>query len=131
MWLGVAGAAATALALLRKRAVTSHSSADGLGEEVTLREISRETLRPILQLAVAPEQRRFVEPNPVSISQAHFCPGSIIRGVYAGETPVGFMSLQTRPELYLWRFMIGAEHQGKGYGAFCSLHALSADGQCR
>ena len=39
--------------------------------------------------------------------------------MYADETPVGFAMLHADPEqeaYFLWRFMIAAEHQGKGYG---------------
>jgi diamine N-acetyltransferase len=39
--------------------------------------------------------------------------------VYAGDTPVGFVMLNDDPEeqrYFLWRFMVAAEHQGKGYG---------------
>jgi diamine N-acetyltransferase len=91
-----------------------------MGEaEVTLREITRETVRAICALEVAPEQRGFVAPNAVSLAQAHFEPSAWFRAVYAGEMPVGFVMLHESPEegaYYLWRFMIAAEHQGKGYG---------------
>lgn len=38
---------------------------------VTLREITRDTVRRICALEVAPEQRHFVAPNAVSIAEAH------------------------------------------------------------
>jgi diamine N-acetyltransferase len=93
---------------------------------VTLREITRETLRGILMLVVAPEQERFVASNAVSLAQAHFTPEAWYRGIYAGEEPVGFVMLYDatraaeppeRPTAYLWRFMIDHRQQGKGYGA--------------
>ena len=91
-----------------------------MGEaEVTLREVTRETVRVICKLEVAPEQRGFVAPNAVSIAQAYFEPKAWFRAVYAGEEPVGFVMLFEDPaaeEYYLWRFMVAAEHQGKGYG---------------
>ena len=43
----------------------------------------------------------------------------MVPGVYADEEPVGFVMLHEdteEPEYFLWRFMIAAEHQGKGYG---------------
>lgn len=89
------------------------------GEDVTLREITGETVRAVCRLEVAPEQRGFVAPNAVSIAQAHFEPKAWFRAVYAGEEPVGFVMLfedTEKPEYYLWRFMVAAEHQGKGYG---------------
>jgi len=88
-------------------------------DAVSLREVTAETVRAICSLEVSPEQRGYVAPNAVSIAQAHFEPRAWFRAVYAGEQPVGFVMLHDDPEkreYYLWRFMIGAEHQGKGYG---------------
>ena len=89
-------------------------------DEVTLREITKETLLPVLRLKVAPSQEGFVANNAVSIAQAHFYPEvAWFRAVYAGEMPVGFVMLEddpAKPRYYLWRFMIAEEHQGKGYG---------------
>ncbi len=39
---------------------------------VTLREVTKETVRSILKLEVAPDQKHFVAPNAVSIAQAYF-----------------------------------------------------------
>lgn len=87
---------------------------------ITLREITKETLRDILNLQVAPHQERFVASNAVSLAQAHFEPDlPWFRGIYAGDTPVGFLMLEydKADETYnLWRFMIGAQYQGLGYG---------------
>lgn len=87
--------------------------------EVTLREITGETVRSICALEVGPEQRGFVAPNAVSIAQAHFEPKAWFRAVYADDEPVGFAMLYEdaeKAEYFLWRFMVAAEHQGKGYG---------------
>jgi diamine N-acetyltransferase len=86
---------------------------------VTLREVTAETVRAVCRLEVAPEQRGYVAPNAVSIAQAHFEPKAWFRAVYADEEPVGFVMLHEdteTPEYFLWRFMVAAEHQGKGYG---------------
>jgi diamine N-acetyltransferase len=86
---------------------------------VTLREVTSETVRAICRLEVRPEQRGYVAPNAVSIAQAYFEPRAWFRAVYADETPAGFVMLHDdpeKPEYYLWRFMIDAEHQGRGYG---------------
>ena len=88
-------------------------------ESVTLREITLATLRDVLNLDVAPEQKSYVAPNAVSIAQAHFSPEAWFRAIYAGDTPVGFVMLSDKPdeaEYVLWRFMIDARHQGKGHG---------------
>lgn len=86
---------------------------------VTLREVTAETVRAVCALEVAPEQRGFVAPNAISIAQAHFEPKAWFRAVYAGDEPVGFAMLYEdleKEKYFLWRFMIAAEHQGKGYG---------------
>lgn len=87
--------------------------------QVTLREITADTVRAVCALEVAPEQRSYVAPNAVSIAQAHFEPRAWFRAIYAGETPVGFVMLDENPdagEYFLWRLMVAAEHQGRGYG---------------
>lgn len=91
----------------------------GVEAEVSLREVTAETVRDVCDLSVAPGQEQFVAPNAVSIAEAYFCEQAWFRAVYADETPVGFVMLHDdprKPEYYLWRFMIAGEHQGKGYG---------------
>ena len=87
--------------------------------KVTLREITEDTLSPILKLDVAENQKGFVASNAVSIAQAHFSKNAWFRAIYADETPVGFVMVyidEEKPEYFLWRYMIDAQHQGKGYG---------------
>jgi len=87
---------------------------------VTLREISEDTLKSILDLDVTEQQKQFVAPNVRSIAQAHFSERAWFRAIYAGETPVGFVMLYLdteTPEYYLWRLMVDHRYQGKGYGA--------------
>ena len=87
--------------------------------DVTLREVTAETVRAICALDVKPEQRGYVAPNAVSIAQAYFEPKAWFRAIYADETPVGFVMLHDDPEKHeyvLWRFMIDAAHQREGYG---------------
>ena len=88
-------------------------------EAVSLREITDETLRSVLRLEVSEAQKQFVAPNAVSIAQAHYSDKAWFRAIYAGETPVGFVMLYidtAEPDYFLWRYMIDARHQGKGYG---------------
>jgi diamine N-acetyltransferase len=87
--------------------------------EVTLREITAETLWPILELEVSEDQREFVAPNAVSIAQAHFSERAWFRAIYAGDTPVGFVMLyidEETPTYGVWRFMVDAAQQRKGHG---------------
>jgi diamine N-acetyltransferase len=93
--------------------------------EVSLCEVTAETLRAVLALSVRPEQAAYVASNAQSIAEAHFHPEAWFRAIFAGDQPVGFLMLHDenlRPEprqddfYYLWRFMIDARHQGRGHG---------------
>lgn len=86
---------------------------------VTLRELSAETVVAVCDLNVKPEQDNFVAPNSFSIAQAYYSKTAWFRGVYAGETPVGFamMALEDGKVPYLWRFMIDAKYQHLGFGS--------------
>jgi diamine N-acetyltransferase len=93
--------------------------------EVALREIDGSTVRAICDLEVAASQRGLVAPNAVSIAEAHFEPAAWFRAIHADDVPVGFAMIYdpTRalapesPDIaYLWRFMIAAGHQSRGYG---------------
>jgi diamine N-acetyltransferase len=90
------------------------------GPRVSLRTVTRENLRDVLMLNVAPEQARFVASNAVSIAQAHFQPEvAWFRAIYADDTAVGFLMLHDdpdKPEYHLWRFMIDHRYQKLGYG---------------
>jgi len=87
---------------------------------VTLREITKETVRVICNLQVAQHQTGFVAPNAISIAQAYFeREMAWFRAIYADETPIGFVMLEDDPvneEYSLWRFMIDARYQGAGFG---------------
>ena len=87
--------------------------------EVTLREITADTVRQVTALEVGPEQHGLVASNANSIAQAYFEPKAWFRAVAAGDDLVGFVMVYRDPEaktFYVWRFMIDARHQGKGYG---------------
>ena len=87
--------------------------------KVTLRQVSAVTVRTICQLSVADSQKHFVTPNAISIAEAHFRKEAWFRAIYANETPVGFVMLYEVPKhgsYAVWRFMIDARYQGRGYG---------------
>ena len=87
--------------------------------DVTLREVTAETVRAVCALAVASGQEGFVAPNAVSIAQAYFEPKAWFRAIYADDEPVGFVMLHDdpdTPEYFLWRFMVDGRHQGRGNG---------------
>ncbi len=87
--------------------------------DVSLRKITKETLRDVLTLSVAPGQEEFVASNAVSIAQAHFHEDAWFRAIYDGATPIGFVMLSDIPEkaeYFLWRMMVDRNHQRRGYG---------------
>jgi diamine N-acetyltransferase len=97
--------------------------------EITLRPVTRENLRELTRLTVAEGQERFLTPNTYSVAEAYVEPTWTPLGIYLGETAVGFaMTGQDPPTGQWWivRLMIGAAHQGKGYGA-AALAALVAE----
>lgn len=99
----------------------------GRNAAVSLQEITQETLRPFLNMKVAEAQSKMVASNAVSIAQAHFEKYAWFRGIYADETPVGFIMLydnDDKPEYFLWRLMIGVEYQGSGYGRQAIAHLV-------
>jgi diamine N-acetyltransferase len=101
-----------------------------IAEAVTLREITAETVRAVIKLAVAEYQNRFVAPNAVSLAQALFAPEAWYRAIYLGDEPVGFVMLADEslldpmprnPQVGVWRFMVDAKHQRKGVGRAAML----------
>ena len=87
--------------------------------DVTLRQVTKETVRTIIDLEVAEDQNHLVAPNAMSIAEAYFEPRAWFRAIYADDDPVGFIMLADdpdKPTYYLWRMMLGADHQRKGYG---------------
>jgi diamine N-acetyltransferase len=87
---------------------------------VSLREVTHATLRKITALQVSEYQRRFVAPNALSIAEAYFeRDHAWFRGIYADDTPVGFVMVYedpVTPEYTIWRFMIDQRYQGMGFG---------------
>lgn len=96
-----------------------------IADQVSLREITADTVRAVTKLAVTQYQNRFVAPNAVSLAQALFAPEAWYRAIYLGDEPVGFVMLEDEslrkpmpgsPKVGVWRFMVDAKHQRKGVG---------------
>ncbi len=97
--------------------------------EIELRAVTRENWEQCISLKVAPDQARFVAPNLYSLAQSKFEPWCTPLGVYHGDTMVGFVMYGKDPDIdpargayLIYRLMIAAPHQGKGYGR----HAMKA-----
>ena len=106
------------------------SASSERSDRVSLREITAETVVTICNLSdtLTAPQNKMVAPNARSIAQAHFSTYAWFRAIYAGETPVGFIMLYDNPEdpeYFLWRLMIAAPHQGKGYGRQAIEHLIA------
>jgi diamine N-acetyltransferase len=92
------------------------------------REVTRDTLWTLIGLEVRADQRDLVSSNIKTFAEAPFEPGSQVWGLWDGDTPVGLMAMvhpdeypyfqpgDDREAAYLWRLMIAAPCQGRGYG---------------
>lgn len=96
-----------------------------IADQVSLREITADTVRAVTKLAVTEYQNRFVAPNAVSLAQALFAPEAWYRAIYLGDELVGFVMLEdeslrvpmpAKPKIGVWRLMVDAKHQRKGVG---------------
>lgn len=95
---------------------------------VELRPVEHAHLRTIWELEVAEDQRNLVASNLVTLAQGPYEGGAYPMGIWDGDTLVGFLSVidmrenlhldeDDEPEAaYLWRFMVAADNQRKGYG---------------
>ena len=97
-------------------------------QSITIKEITADTIWPIMNLEVTDDQRSFVAPNANSIAEAYYSRESAwFRGIYLGDQPVGFMMLHVeteKPEYFLWRLMIEKNHQRKSYGYQAMLQVI-------
>jgi diamine N-acetyltransferase len=77
------------------------------------------TWRAAYGLRPREDQEHFVAPNAYSMLEAIHTPGAEALVGFAGDVAVGFVMLEVDPQdrrPWIVRFMIGAEHQGRGHG---------------
>lgn len=90
-------------------------------------EITKNNFYEIAKLSgtLTEEQQKCVAPNASSIGEGSVNSNAYYRGIYLDQTPVGFFMLfipdenkdkDSNQKFYLWRFMIGYEHQKNHYG---------------
>lgn len=99
-------------------------------ETVSLREITSQNIKAVLELRVSDKQKKiYPRSNGYSIAEGQF-PGDDdqvwMRAIYAGDVPVGFLMTSEAPdrgECFIWRLMVDEKHQGKGYGS-CAVKLL-------
>jgi histidinol dehydrogenase len=95
------------------------------GADLEVKPVGRDNLAELMRLDVTAEQRSFVAPVAKSIAQASFEPTARSLGLYAGGEAVGYLLLwdsrhdpdEPADELYVWRLLIDARHQRRGFGA--------------
>ncbi|MFC6465115.1 GNAT family N-acetyltransferase [Marinilactibacillus sp. GCM10026970] len=91
-------------------------------EELTIRTITEENWRAIVELKATPEQADFISPNAESMLEALYETrfNWTTYGLYTENLPIGFAMIgaYNKEHQYIWldRFMIDAQSQGKGYG---------------
>lgn len=81
--------------------------------------IDKSNYRDCISLKVDESQQHFVADNARSLVEATFEEGLYTLGIYHNEKMVGFVLYdydETFPGWSMSRFMIGKQHQGKGYG---------------
>lgn len=86
---------------------------------VTLREITKDNWRAVIDLKVAEGQEGNVSPNVKSLCESHYSEDAWVRAIYADETAVGFLMMSIwppEPWYCIWRFMIDERYQKLGFG---------------
>ena len=93
------------------------------------RQVTREDLDAVCALTVKAEQDGLVTSNVMTMAEAQFEPGALVRAAWQDHQPVGLLAMlrpSAYPEdqditirrdmAYVWRFMVDAKFQGKGFG---------------
>jgi diamine N-acetyltransferase len=97
---------------------------------VELLPLTRENWVACVDLPLLPSQRGLLAPNVYSIAELNFEQHYIPQVIYASGQVVGFLMYCPENDppdpglFWLFRFMVAAEHQGKGYGASALRLAL-------
>jgi histidinol dehydrogenase len=90
----------------------------------SVRPVDKSLLDAVLALKVAPGQQGLVAPPDRSLAQVAYEPAGSAHALLDGEQVVGMLLLydarqdakKPAPQLYLWRLLVDARHQGRGYG---------------
>ncbi|MFY3792584.1 GNAT family N-acetyltransferase [Ureibacillus sp. MALMAid1270] len=84
-----------------------------------LKTITKDNWVDAISLRVKEDQVNFVASNAVSLAQLNFLDNFHAKGIYYGDEMVGFTLYgidEDDHEFWIYRMMIDAKHQGKGYG---------------
>ncbi|NND83518.1 MAG: GNAT family N-acetyltransferase [Acidimicrobiia bacterium] len=87
---------------------------------VRLELVTQENVRAVCALELKPGQEKHVAPNAISLAQAYVSERAWPRAILSDDELVGFVMValptDDDPVWYLWRLMVAADQQGKGYG---------------
>ena len=101
-----------------------------MGKKVRLAEVTAGNWRAVARLRLSPDQQDLVASNIYSIAESKFDRSARPRAVYAGKRVVGFLMYDVSRtkgkscKALIYRFMIDAAQQGKGYGRAALAAAL-------
>jgi len=98
----------------------------------SVRPVDAANLEAVMKLQVAAGQRRMVSNVDRSLAQVAYEPAGRAVAMFSGDEAVGMMLLydarldEDKPaeQLYVWRILIDAQHQGRGYGRQSMLWVL-------
>jgi len=86
---------------------------------ITLQPITIQNLHPVVRLTLKDDEKDLVYSNSFSIAQAYVEPNTTPLGIYANDTPVGFLFYgqfeEDKGEYWIARLMIDKNHRRKGY----------------
>ena len=89
-------------------------------ENVEIVELNAENWFDCCELEVSEEQKEYIEPNAISISQSKFETTLKPYAIYAEEKVVGFLMYNSVQEeldgYWVYRIMVDKQFQGKGIG---------------
>ncbi|GAB6926226.1 GNAT family N-acetyltransferase [Paenibacillus sp. JCM 10914] len=86
---------------------------------ITLQPIDKDNWTQSIRLKAKTEQQSFIAPNLYSIAQVQFLDNFEAMAIYDDTTMVGFTMYGKDSDdghYWMYRFMIDADYQGKGYG---------------
>jgi diamine N-acetyltransferase len=102
-----------------------------MAKRVRLAEVTADNWRAVASLRLAPDQAHLVASNLYSLAESKFDQAARPRAIYAGRRVVGFLMYDVSRgrgksrKAFIYRFMIDAAHQGKGYGRAALAAALA------
>lgn len=91
---------------------------------ILFKSVNRDNLGQVLDLQLIPPND-FVAPNVFSLAQSYVLYDSARPlAIYNDDEVVGFIMFRFDEEAWLWRMMIDAKRQGRGYGKQAALLAV-------